>query len=138
MTSNRGPSVGWEVLIVARDEALRAALLDLLKTEGWSVLAVTSADDARVRIARVAPTVLMVDVGLVEDEALRLLDALADREDAPPTLLVSDGDAAANLALTYGVGHLEKPFGWFAFQAALEDARAAGRRPSQRFRAARS
>jgi DNA-binding NtrC family response regulator len=123
-----------EVLIVVRDEALRGALLELLSTEGWDALAVPSVDDARARLARVRPAVLMLDVGPSESETLRLLDELSDREEAPPTLVVSEGDAAASIALAYGVGHLEKPFGWFAFESALQDAREARRRPSQRHR----
>jgi DNA-binding NtrC family response regulator len=123
-----------EVLIVVRDQDLRTALLDLLSTEGWDALAVPSIEDARTRLAHARPSVLMLDVGLTEGETLRLLDDLSDREEAPPTLLVSDGDTAASIALAYGVGHLKKPFGWYAFEAALEDAREAKRRPSQRHR----
>ncbi|MEO7092720.1 MAG: hypothetical protein ABI175_05685 [Polyangiales bacterium] len=119
---------------MVRDQELRAALLELLATQGWHALAVPSVDDARARLAHVRPAVLMVDVGSAEADTLGLLAELSDRDEAPPTLVVSEGDAAASIALAYGVGHLGKPFGRYAFEAALDDAREAKRRPSQRHR----
>jgi DNA-binding NtrC family response regulator len=121
-----------EVLLVVGDDALRAQLAELLQEGGHTVLAVSSLSEARHRLSRATPATLLIDAPNEALELRMLLDELADRDEAPPTVLCTDIEELDEVANDYDIERLEKPFGRYGFLAALARAREHRRRPSQR------
>lgn len=131
-TSSADAEGQGEVLLLVEDDALRAELTTLLREGGHQVTAVASIREARLRLSASTPATFLIDAPDAASELRDLLAELAERDEAPPTLLCAHLDAHADMANDYDIERLEKPFGRYGFLTAMRRAREERRRPSQR------
>lgn len=112
-----------EVLLVVGDEPLRRALAETLHAEGWITLALSRLDDARLRLSRVTPVALVIDVDSLQD-ALALCDEVSRLATPPAVIVVSEHAQPPCDAKAPKVAFLQKPFGRHALLSRLDSAAA--------------
>jgi DNA-binding response OmpR family regulator len=98
------------LLIVEDERDIREALTSLLSIEGYDVRAVEDLRGARDAMISSVPRWLVLDLMLGCDSGETLLAELADRPDAPPTVLLSASPRAREIAHRYHVQMVPKPF----------------------------
>ena len=98
------------VLVVEDDDDLRELFVELLELGGWRAHGASSLGAARRKIAATRPDLLVLDFQLGGETSEPLLAELATMSCAPAALLVSASLAARDVALTYGVTLVAKPF----------------------------
>ena len=109
------------VLVVEDDGAIRETLCALLLSEGYRVVGVASLKEARAVLTDTLDA-LVLDLNLGDGSADSLLEELAPRLSAPPTMLLSASPDALGLARRYGVAFLSKPFDLDRLMTVLKDA----------------
>jgi two-component system, OmpR family, KDP operon response regulator KdpE len=116
-------------LVVEDDETIREALMITLEGEGYVARGVASLSEAREALAGHSPTVVVLDLMLPDGRGDELLDELATRSDAPPTVLVSASPDAPAVARRFGIACMTKPFDLDHLLAMLQAAIAQQRVP---------
>lgn len=108
-----GPETKRVVLVVEDDDDIREVVCELLADEGYEVLCVASVEEARGVIGSTPPDVMLLDLNIkgAEERGTDLLASLdGERLSGPPTILISAARDAPEVARTYGIMHLRKPF----------------------------
>lgn len=98
------------VLVVEDDDDLRELFVELLELGGWRAAGAATVGQARRRLAASRPDLLVLDFQLGGETSEPLLAELASMSCAPAALLVSASPAARDVATTYGVPLVAKPF----------------------------
>ena len=98
------------VVLVEDEDALREGLAAILADEGYQPVATSSLREAREAIARLRPTVLLLDLTLEGEFGADLLTELAEEPDAPATVIVSAFALANMVGQRFGVDVVHKPF----------------------------
>lgn len=117
-------------LVFVADDALRAAIVELLGDDGWTVREASTAPEARKAITEEHPAVLVADPGLCTDDLEGLVTSLDDRQSAPAVVVVSDLGRAAAVARAHHVIFLREPFDLEELLDAVHRAREQDARPS--------
>jgi DNA-binding NtrC family response regulator len=127
--SGRRISTVRGALVVEDDPAIRGALLGTLEDSGFHAIGVGTLAEARVRLSRSIPELLVLDLTLPDGFGADLLDELAERGNPPATLLVSAFGLAPIIAKRFDVELLRKPLDLDAFAEAAERVHDAHRGP---------
>ena len=106
MTSKSQPLA----LLVDDDPQLRNSIARLLAHAGYRTVCAADLSAARVLLDEARPDVLLLDFNLHDEVGTELLEELASRDDAPPTVVVSASPVAETIAARFAVEHLDKPF----------------------------
>jgi two-component system, OmpR family, KDP operon response regulator KdpE len=113
------------ILVIEDDKALRMTLIASLKAEGYAPDASGGVASARQHIAERKPDLILLDLGLPDEDGMRLLTALRNAGDLTPVIvLTARGDEAAKVAaLDQGADdYVTKPFGLAELLARLRSA----------------
>ena len=105
--------LGPTVLIVEDDPDLRGVLGRGLREEGFEVETVGSGSEALERVDRVAPDVLVIDIGLPDTDGRDLCQALRARGVQTPVLFLTARDALVDRVAGFDAGgddYVAKPF----------------------------
>lgn len=121
-------------MFVEDNEDIGVVVTTLLRDEGFGpVIVVGSAAEALRELALPTPTaIVLLDVVLQEGRVEEILDAPVSR--APPiaTLLVTASNHGDELAETYGIGCVPKPFSIDALLVAIDATILQHRTPTRR------
>jgi DNA-binding response OmpR family regulator len=115
--------LGHTVLIVEDDPDLRGVLGRGLREEGFEVETVGSGREALDRIDRVAPDVLVIDIGLPDTDGRDLCQALRARGVHTPVLFLTARDALVDRVAGFDAGgddYVAKPFALVELVARLQ------------------
>jgi DNA-binding response OmpR family regulator len=118
-------------LVVEDDDCIRDALVTVLELEGYRARPASTLAEARVHLAEGCPTVLVVDRMLPDGLADELLEELARRSCPPPTVLVSASPAAPDVARSFDISFVAKPFDLESLMSAIDTSVKRGRKPSK-------
>lgn len=118
-----------EALILEDDESLAKTMAGLLEDEGYDAHVVGTVAAARAALQKSTPSVLILDLSLPEDFGADVLADLANRADAPPTVIVSVFGLAPQVAGRYDLELVRKPFEIEQLLEAVRRAQRDGRRP---------
>ncbi len=117
-------------LVVEDDHDLGPCIHEILDEGGYETTLVKTLVDARKALGIRPFDIVVLDVMLGPDHARDLLADFSAAKDAPPTLLVSAAREAPELAASYGIALVPKPFDLDAFLDEVSRVRREGRRPS--------
>ena len=100
------------VLVVDDDQAVRQMLVDYLGAHGFEVRAAASGEAMRAELARAAPAVVLLDIGLPGEDGLTLARYLRERHDVGIIMVTGAGDVVDRVAgLEVGADdYIAKPF----------------------------
>lgn len=98
------------ILVVEDDGALRETLLEVLADYGYDAIGAATNEDALRAFAASPPRLVLVDVQLEHETSRRFVDAVLAKKPAPPVILVSGSEPAADMARELGLPILAKPF----------------------------
>ena len=117
------------VFVVDDDVSVRESLELLIRSGGWVPETFASAEDFLARPRSLAPSCLILDVGLPDLNGLDLQKRLADRSDMPIIFITGYGDVPTTVqAMKAGaVEFLTKPFSDEVLLGAIENAIARSR-----------
>lgn len=118
-------------LVIEDDLALREVIAELLSEEGYRFTVAATLHDARERIAKERPNVVLLDLVLGGESGEVLLSDLTHDELAPAIVIVSAHRDARKVAERYRVGLLSKPFDVDDLVRAIEEAIREQRRPTR-------
>src|SRR5690242_18251807 len=113
---------GQSVLLVEDDDELRGVVARGLKEEGFAVDFAGSGAQALQRVERVAPDVLVIDIGLPDTDGRDLCQALRARGIQTPVLFLTARDAVVDRVSGFDAGgddYLAKPFAFAELVARL-------------------
>ncbi|MGZ3422243.1 MAG: response regulator, partial [Polyangiales bacterium] len=113
------------------DESIRDALVHVLELEGYRAHAAGTLAQARAHLAEQLFAVVVVDRMLPDGLADDLLEELAELSSSPPTVLVSASPSAPDVAKSFGVSFVAKPFDLDGLMAAVTRSITAQRKPSK-------
>lgn len=116
------------LLIVEDDDSMARLLQDNLASEGFSVERSATIRDARERLKRSSPDVVLLDLTFPEGDGLDVCRALASQRDRPPIIIISARSSKDDRVVGLNLGaddYLTKPF---AFDELLARVRAVMRR----------
>jgi len=105
------------ILLIDDDELLRAAIGDLLESNGY-IVATASAGDAGLEMFRTArPDLVITDLSMPETNGIEIVRALSEEKPRPRIIVISGGgerlDSLSSLRRAQSLGAdriLEKPF----------------------------
>jgi two-component system KDP operon response regulator KdpE len=103
-----------KILVVEDDKSLRLTLTATLKAEGYFPTEAGSVTSARQRIDQQRPDLIILDLGLPDQDGMQLLSGLrANRDLTPIIVLTARGDEDSKVkALDLGADdYVTKPFG---------------------------
>jgi two-component system response regulator MprA len=115
--------LGPTVLIVEDDADLRGVLSRGLREEGFDVEVVATGHEALERVERVAPDVLVIDIGLPDTDGRDLCQALRARGIQTPVLFLTAKDALVDRVAGFDAGgddYVAKPFALVEVVARLQ------------------
>jgi two-component system OmpR family response regulator len=115
--------LGPMVLIVEDDADLRGVLARGLREEGFDVEVVATGHEALERVERVAPDVLVIDIGLPDTDGRDLCQALRARGVQTPVLFLTARDALVDRVAGFDAGgddYVAKPFALVEVVARLQ------------------
>lgn len=99
------------ILVVDDDEAIRALIADLLTGEGYRVESAGNGADALLVMARVVPTLILLDLNMAVLDGFGFVAALVALGLLVPTVLVSTAtDLPLHAAELEAVAFIRKPF----------------------------
>lgn len=115
------------ILLVEDDHAVRRSLAIALRAQGFTVFDVPDAHGARRAVATMHYDVVLLDLGLPDEDGIRLLPDLRSRHEGPIVVLSARRDQSDKVAaLDAGADdYMTKPFG---LQELLARIRAVSRR----------
>ncbi len=119
------------ILLVEDDPVMARTVAGALIDEGYVVVSVDTLAAARSALERAQPSVLILDLTLPDSFGGDLLAELAERDDAPPTVILSLFHLASLVADRYDVELVRKPFEIDALFSAVRRAQEERRRPSR-------
>jgi two-component system, OmpR family, KDP operon response regulator KdpE len=101
------------ILLVEDDHAVRRSLTIALRAQGFTVFDVPDAHGARRAVGSLRYDVILLDLGLPDEDGVRLLPHLRSRHDGPIVVLSARRDQSDKVAaLDAGADdYLTKPFG---------------------------
>jgi DNA-binding response OmpR family regulator len=100
------------VLVVDDDPAVRKMLVEYLSAHGYEVRQAASGEAMRAELARAAPAVVLLDIGLPGEDGLTLARYLRERHDVGIIMVTGAGDVVDRVAgLEVGADdYIAKPF----------------------------
>jgi two-component system, OmpR family, response regulator len=100
------------VLVVDDDPAVRSMLAEYLSAHGYEVREAASGEAMRAELARAAPAVVLLDIGLPGEDGLTLARYLRERHDVGIIMVTGAGDVVDRVAgLEVGADdYIAKPF----------------------------
>jgi DNA-binding response OmpR family regulator len=100
------------VLVVDDDSAVRQMLVEYLSAHGYEVRQAASGEQMRAELARGAPAVVLLDIGLPGEDGLTLARYLRERHDVGIIMVTGAGDVVDRVAgLEVGADdYIAKPF----------------------------
>ena len=100
------------VLVVDDDPAVRQMLVEYLSSHGYDVRQAASGEAMRAELARAAPAVVLLDIGLPGEDGLTLARYLRERHDVGIIMVTGAGDVVDRVAgLEVGADdYIAKPF----------------------------
>jgi two-component system, OmpR family, response regulator len=100
------------VLVVDDDPSVRQMLVEYLTEHGFEVAQAASGEAMRAELARAAPAVVLLDVGLPGEDGLTLARYLRERHDVGIIMVTGQGDVVDRVAgLEVGADdYIAKPF----------------------------
>lgn len=104
--------MGYSVLVIDDDRAMRASLQELLEAAGWHATLFSRADYALGKLGEISPDVILSDVRMPVMTGLEFLDRL-DTATAPPLVLISahgDIPTAVKAMQDGAYSFVEKPY----------------------------
>lgn len=110
------------VLLVDDDEHIRPIMCELLEDYGHRPLVAGDLATARELLSHEHVDCLLLDWNLAGEDSGELLDELASRDDAPPTVLFSASVGARAIAEIYELPLIGKPFNIDELDATLRRA----------------
>ncbi len=122
--------LSMSALIVEDDPEVAREMADILRDEGFKPMIASNGADARAALASGPLAIMILDLSLPDGFGTNLLAELRDREDAPPTLIVSGFALAGLVAAQYGLEVLTKPFVVDHFVRAVHRTVSMDRKPS--------
>lgn len=97
-------------LLVEDDKVIRDAICGALEDAGFHPIECADLSTARAAIARVRPSVIVLDLALGDEFGADLLEELAGHA-APPAVVICSAFGLAHLiAARYSVPYVKKPF----------------------------
>jgi DNA-binding NtrC family response regulator len=123
------------VLLVEDDASAREALSELLRDDGFTVRGAATLADARAALAGEAVDAVLLDLRLPDGDGALLLEELALRRGAPPTIVVTaygSGSRAIAAMRAGAFDYVQKPLDPTALVETLRAAIARGRRTGAR------
>jgi DNA-binding response OmpR family regulator len=122
------------LLVVDDDDGVLNFLRRVLTSEGFEVALATSVAEARAAVQADAPQLVVLDLGLADDDGLELLAELRARTDVPVIVLTGRGaEHDRVLGLRMGADdYVVKPFSYLELVARIDTVlrRSAAQRPS--------
>jgi putative two-component system response regulator len=112
-------------LVVDADPQAHRRLAELLRAQGFDCAVAETAGDARRRVQEEDPCVVLLEVSLPDESALRLARELSSHDAGPAVIMMGghEDPAVAAIALDAGaVGFLAKPFKRHEVQIAVHNA----------------
>lgn len=102
-----------KILLIEDDHAVRRSLTIALRAQGFSVFDVPDAHGARRAVGSLAYDVILLDLGLPDEDGIRLLPHLRARHDGPIVVVSARRDQSDKVAaLDAGADdYMTKPFG---------------------------
>ncbi len=119
------------VLVVEDDATLSRTVADALIDEGYVVVTAGTLSGARTALERAQPSALILDLTLPDSFGADLLAELAERDDAPPTVILSLFHLAPMIADRYDLELVRKPFEIDALVTAVKRSVERHRRPKR-------
>jgi two-component system, OmpR family, KDP operon response regulator KdpE len=113
------------VLIVEDDRPLRTTLTATLKAEGYAVVESGSVTSARQRLADGLVDLIVLDLGLPDQDGMMLLQQLRADNDLTPVIVLTARDDEASKVRSLDAGaddYVTKPFGVAEFLARVRSA----------------
>ena len=129
--SHRRPALS-PTLVVEDDPVLRAAIAGALEDAGFHPVECADLTTARATIARMRPSVVVLDLSLEGEFGGDLLEELAREEDAPAVVVCSAFRLAHMVAARFAVPCVEKPFEIETLVKTVESAFDERRRPQRK------
>ncbi len=83
------PPMGYKILIIDDEEAIRFSLRGVLEDEGHEVLEAATGEEALEILGKEMPDLLFLDIWLPGMDGLSVLEAFQPREGAPPVIVIS-------------------------------------------------
>jgi two-component system KDP operon response regulator KdpE len=102
------------ILVVEDDKPLRSTLVATLKAEGYAPLEAGSVTASQQRLSERSVDLIVLDLGLPDQDGMNLLAALRNAKDLTPIVVLTarDNEASKVLALDLGADdYVTKPFG---------------------------
>lgn len=119
--SYRRPALS-PTLVIEDDLVLRKAIAGALEDAGFRPIECADLSTARAAIARMQPSVIVLDLSLEGEFGGDLLEELAKTENAPAVVVCSAFPLASMVAARYSVPCVQKPFDIQALVDAVEAA----------------
>jgi DNA-binding response OmpR family regulator len=107
--STRRPKMS-PALLVEDDAVLRGAIRGALEDAGFHPVECADLTTARSAIARLRPSVVVLDLALGPEFGGELLEELSTQPDAPPVVICSAFGLASLLGARYSIPCVPKPF----------------------------
>ena len=101
------------VLVIEDDPSLRTALLATLKAAGFHPIGARSAAEGRRWFTHYAPNLILLDLGLPDEDGLKVISAVREHSPTPIVVLSArESESAKVQALDLGADdYVTKPFG---------------------------
>lgn len=102
------------ILVVEDDKPLRTTLAVTLKAEGYSIVEAGSVTAARQRLAEGPADLVVLDLGLPDENGMNLLSNMRKAGDLTPIIVLTARDEEASKVLALDLGaddYVTKPFG---------------------------
>ena len=116
--SGRG---GAPILVVEDDATILAMLIDILKSEGYPVLAATNGIEGLASIRTVAPSLILLDMRMPRMDGWAFARALRERGIASPVVVMTAAENARRWAEEIGAdGFIKKPFEFIELLDAIQ------------------
>ncbi len=122
---------GTSVLVVEDDEDALESTCIFLKSEGHRPQVARTVAEAKTALLRDVFDAVILDMNLNDESGRDVLEALARDPQAPVVVVVSGTPEAVEIAASYGVLHIRKPYDIADLGSILATAHAVGARPSR-------
>lgn len=114
-----------QILVVEDDKPLRSTLVATLRAEGYAPVEAGSVTSAQQRLSERPVDLIVLDLGLPDQDGMNLLSALRDAKDLTPIVVLTarDDEGSKVLALDLGADdYVTKPFGVAELMARIRSA----------------
>jgi DNA-binding NtrC family response regulator len=101
-----------QLLLIEDDMVLQLAITAMLRREGYTILTARSVAEARVRLLREHPIVVLLDLGLPDGSGFDVLQQINQSSDSPLVIVATASDTVATAVEALRLGafdYLTKP-----------------------------